>query len=431
MQLRPPHWLREHATALTTIAYLAAALVLGASAGAVAVPLIDDVTSPIASGSAEAILSAIASGMMALTAILFSLLFVAIQVGGSWFSPRLVRVLGRTRFLGHALGVFAGTFVYALLAIRTIDLRTQPGINVSVILVAFLWLFGSIAVLLLLVLHLRRLDIAEVLSTLYDQTARAAVRVYAPMEPEASAGDHAPVSERPAGAIVRYAGRPQYLLGFDVDRLVCCATRAECVIHVPLAIGDPVVAGVPLAIVVPATGAVDEATVREALWLGPQRIIDNDPAYGIRLLVDVAIRALSPAVNDPTTAISVIDRLDGLLRVLAGLRLEDNRVRDASGTVRLVFDVCGWGDLVALALTEIAEYGRDSRQVRRRMASLMDDLEDVLPGPRRAAIARFASWRPAVDAAPDRQGLGHAVSPPALSRAVRGEDATRYGPRPR
>ena len=127
VKLQRPRSAGRDSAAPIAIAYIGGAVILGVKGGAVAENLLGDVTSPIASDSAGAILSAIASGMMALTAILFSLLFVAIQVSGSLFSPRLVRVLGRTRFLGHALGVFAGTFVYALLAMRTIDFGARSG----------------------------------------------------------------------------------------------------------------------------------------------------------------------------------------------------------------------------------------------------------------------------------------------------------------
>ncbi|MCW5807271.1 MAG: DUF2254 domain-containing protein [Deltaproteobacteria bacterium] len=414
MQLRRPHALREHATAPIAIAYVATACTLGLRGETLGARLLGGLASPLASDRAEAILSAIASGMMALTAILFSLVFVAVQMTGSFFGLRLMRLLGRSHFLGHALGVFTGSFVYALLAIRTIDLGGQSGINVAVVLVAFLWLLGSIAVLLLLILRLRSLDIGVLLSTLYAQTRHAALHVYvaAPSAPELG---HATTADRSAWTILRHDGHPRYLLGFDVDRLVRCAVAADCMIHLPLAIGDPVATGAAVAIISPTARPLDEPALRDALWLGAERRIDNDPAYGIRLLVDVAIRALSPAINDPTTAIMVLDQLDGLLRVLADRRLEDHRVLDGSGAVRLVFEGCGWEDFVALALTEIDEYGRESRQVQRRIASLLDDLEAVLPAARRAAITRFATWHRTADpgwaasSAPDRQGLGHAA----------------------
>lgn len=423
MKLRRPRSLRGDSTAPVAIAYIAVAVLLGTEGGDLGARLLGAATSPIAPNSASAILSAIAAGMMALTAILFSLLFVAIQVSGSFFTPRLERVLGGTRFLGHALGVFAGTFVYALLAIRTIDIGGRSGINIAVVIIAFAWLLGSITVLLFLLPHVHALSIAKVLSTVYEQTNDAAMRVYAPARQEPT--ERAPLSraEQTTGTIIRHEGPPLYLLGFDVKRLMRCASDADVVIHLPLAIGDPIMSGEPLALVVPPSRSIDERMVRHALWLGHERVIDNDPAYGIRLLVDVGIRALSPAVNDPATAVMVLDQLDGLLRTLGARDIEDNQVLDANGAVRLVYDVSGWDDLVALALTEIDQYGRDSRQVQRRMVALVEDLEAVLPDYHRSAIARFAKRRGVAETPQpietddgwsnvfvhDRQGLGHTV----------------------
>lgn len=410
-RLEYPRSARDRGTGLLVVAYIVAAFVLGAEGGRVAALLVGDVISPIASGSANAILSAIASGMMALTAILFSLLFVAIQVSGSAFSPRLVRVIGATRFLGHALGVFCGTFVYALFALRTIDIGKQTGINVFVIVIAFAWLLGSIVVLILLLPRVRGLSIGDVLATLYEQTAEAARRVYGGR----TEGGQPRAVEPGSRMIIRYLGPPLYVRGFDVELLMRCANDANVEIRLPFAIGDPILPGEPLALVTPSSRTVDERRLRKAIWLGRERVVNNDPAYGIRLLVDVAIRALSPAVNDPTTAVMVIDQLEGLLRVIGERDIECNEVRDGGGVSRLSYEVGSWDDLLSLALTEIDQYGRDSRQVQARLASLLDDLEATLPETRRAAIRRVANTAiQPIDRWPrgasDRQGLGHSVT---------------------
>jgi uncharacterized membrane protein len=227
----------------------------------------------------------------------------------------------------------------------------------------------------------------------------------------------------PMSGELTHRGPPRYLVGFDVARLVRYAADADAVIVLPTAIGDAVIAGDRLAVVLGASKRIDEAALRAALWLEPQRTLDNDPAYSIRLLVDIAIRALSPAINDPTTAVSVLDELDGILRLLGGSALEDNVVLDERGVVRLIRAVSSWDDLVALALTEIHQYGRESFQVQRRLGAMLHDLAKLLPPQRHAALDRFARWRSAsqsdvlhaatgwMDAfAVDRQGLGHEVS---------------------
>jgi uncharacterized membrane protein len=422
LHLHERSWLRDHANAPITAVYVVVALVLGSQGGAVGARLIGSSIASISSGSAIAILGATASGTMALTAIVFSLVLVALQVGGSAYSPRVVDILNRNTFLGHALGVFTGTFLYALLAIRTVDLGGDEGVNLSVIVVALIWVVASVVVLTLLLPQVRTLAIAVVLPALHQDAAVATARVYQRLDHDASRLAHTAPTNLVVTSELRHRGPPRYLVGFDVGRLVRCAAAADAVIVLPAAIGDAVIAGDQLAAVHGASKPINEVQLRSALWLEPQRTLDNDPAYSIRLLVDIAIRALSPAINDPTTAVSVLDEIDGVLRLLGGSALEDNVVFDEHGVVRIVRAVPSWDDFVALALTEIHQYGRDSFQVQRRLSAMLHDLAKLLPRSRRPALEQFARWRTDsqsevlhaatswVDAfAVDRQGLGHEI----------------------
>jgi uncharacterized membrane protein len=417
-------WLREHASVPITAAYILVALLLGSQGAAVGARVFGTSNiSSVSPESATAILSAIAAGTMALTAIVFSIIFVALQVGGTAYSPRVVDLFARGTFLAHALGVFTGTFMYALFAIRTVDIEGGKGVHVSVIVLALVWLLASVMCLMLLLPQVRTLAIAVVLPALYRHAVAATARIYEPLANGDVRSASAPVG-LPVTREVRHDGEPCYLVGFDVRRLVRLAANADAVIVLPAAIGDAVLAGDPLAIVTGASRPIAEAQLRRALWLRPQRMPDNDPAYALRLLVDIAIRALSPAINDPTTAVSVLDRIEGILRVLAGKALEQDFVLDDSGVVRIVRAVPSWDDLVALALTEIHQYGRDSFQVQRRLSAILHDLPRLVPQARRAAIVRFAQWRAESQSdvlhaaagwsdasSSDRQGLGHEATP--------------------
>jgi hypothetical protein len=146
--------------------------------------------------------------------------------------------------------------------------------------------------------------------------------------------------------------------------------------------------------------------------------VDNDPAFAIRVLADIVIRALSPAVNDPTTAVQSIDRIEDLLRYAAAKHLADGRVRDHRGTARLVYPTPAWDDLVALALDEIRAFGAGQYQIARRVWALLDGLLDGVPARRRpallaqrallddAVVRRFHEDRRADALVADRQGLG-------------------------
>jgi uncharacterized membrane protein len=153
--------------------------------------------------------------------------------------------------------------------------------------------------------------------------------------------------------------------------------------------------------------------------LGDERTFDQDPKYAIRLLVDIAIRALSPAVNDPTTAVQALDQIEDLLRRLGRRRLEVRAVRDRSGALRLAVRQPTWDDFVILAFDEIRYYGATSVQVMRRMNALLADLIDALPPERRPSLVHyrrrldetidksFASSEEKREASvEDRQGLG-------------------------
>jgi uncharacterized membrane protein len=411
-------WLRARAGAPIAIGYIILALVLGFNGDLLGAHLFADEVSPISSASAIAILSAVASGMMALTAIVFSLVVVAVQHASAAYSPRLVRVLGAS-FTAHALGVFSGTFVYALLAIRTVDIAGGVGINTSIVGVAFVWLLASVAFLVRLLPRIRGFTISDVLVALGRRATSVAVRVY-PTEEVTSESPAGQPPEHPVTQTLLHEYRPMYLVGLDLERLVRSAAEADAVIVVPLAIGDAVIAGDRLATVLGAKRPIPDRAVRDAIWLADDRQVDNDPSYAIRLLVDIAIRALSPAINDPTTAVSVLDELDGLLRVLGRRCLEENQVTDERGVVRVVRAVPTWDDLLALALTEIHQYGRESLQVERRLAMLIRDLPEVLPPQRHGAIERFGRWRVQTLAnvirdaqgwldplTIDRQGIGH------------------------
>jgi uncharacterized membrane protein len=123
--------------------------------------------------------------------------------------------------------------------------------------------------------------------------------------------------------------------------------------------------------------------------MGPERTFDQDPRYAIRLLVDIAIRALSPAINDPTTAVQALDQIEDLLLRLGRSRLQVGPARDAAGTLRLVIPQPTWEDFVVLAFEEIRYSGATSVQIMRRMRALISDLTSALPKERHPALRHY------------------------------------------
>jgi uncharacterized membrane protein len=159
--------------------------------------------------------------------------------------------------------------------------------------------------------------------------------------------------------------------------------------------------------------------LRRAIKLGRERTFEQDPKYAIRLLVDIAIKASSPAINDPTTAVQALDQIEDLLVRLGRRRLEIGSFYDAAGKLRLLMSFPTWDDFLRLAFDEICSYGAGSIQVMRRMNALVKELISILPEERRPVLRdwqerlqltvdrSFADLQDKLDASgEDRQGLG-------------------------
>jgi uncharacterized membrane protein len=219
--------------------------------------------------------------------------------------------------------------------------------------------------------------------------------------------------------VLCYAGGPVAIQAIDFGALVRMARRVDAVIEVDYGVGDTVPDGAAVLVVRGGRRTIPNQRLRRAFTMGTERTIEQDPKYAIRLITDIAVKALSPAVNDPTTAIQALDQLDDLLRRLGTTDLHVGVLRDAAGVRRVVYPAPTWDDFLALAIDEIRLYGATSIQVARRLGALLLDLEEAVPPPRRPAVRRHAerarasiarSFADPVDREDalvmDRQGLG-------------------------
>jgi uncharacterized membrane protein len=369
-----------------------------------------------------AFLSSVATGMMTFTGVVLFLMFVLPQVAMSGYTPRLVSSWLRNPRITNGIGVFSGTFVYSLMALRGIGLIEGSRSCALTIYVAFAWLLASLWMLARLAQVFAEHDHAHVLRALGQQGFGAIDRVYATA---LSTGCGTPTAdstqawhERAAQVIV-HDGPPLYIVRIDVDRLVRLAHEYGAFVRLPFAQGDSVTAGAALALVY--GHPVPTQRLLASIELGPEREAGADPKYALRLLVDVGVRALSASINDPTTAVQALDQIEALLIKLGNLELDVGRVRDAGGELRLVYDATTWEEYLELALAEIQYYGATSLQTDRRLAALLAFLRDHVPAPRRAAVELLAEQHTAAVAealhgAPrivatrgDRQGLGHTL----------------------
>ena len=178
------------------------------------------------------------------------------------------------------------------------------------------------------------------------------------------------------------------MLAVDLAGLVALARSADGVIEFVPHVGDFVAVGEPLFRLHGGAAAIDDRRLRASVALGSERTMEQDPTFAFRILVDIAIKALSAAINDPTTAVLAIDQLHRLLRLVGLRHLRDEELRDDAGTLRLVHRTPNWEDYVHLTCTEIRHYGGGSMQIARRLRSMLENLLQSLPPHRHAELHR-------------------------------------------
>jgi uncharacterized membrane protein len=400
--------------------YAGGAVVLGLILPRLEHTFLPHLTSEINRDAAIAILSAIATGMMPLTGLVFSLAFVMVQFSATAYSPRLVAWLAGSWLMAHSLGVFTATFLYALAALAWIDRGGTEKVPLLTIWVALILMGVGIVFFVLLVGRLATLQISQVLNFVGNQGRSVIATFYARQQKDD--GPEAPPSRNalpPVTQTLQFEGGPAVIQAVDLGRLVELASRRQAVVEVTAVVGDTLVDGMDVLRLRGAKEPVPVNDLRRCIRFGTDRTFEQDPKYAIRLLVDIAIRALSPAVNDPTTAVQALDQLEDLLIRLGRCKLSAGVVRGGDGAVRVVFAVPSWEDFLILALDEIRFYGANSVQVMRRMRALLLHLAANVPAGRRepleAHLARvdngiartFADSEDRRDAlVEDRQGLG-------------------------
>jgi uncharacterized membrane protein len=398
-------------------AYAAAALVIGVVLPRVEHRLALHFISGINSASAIAIYSAVGTGTMTLSAIVFSLTFVMVQFSATAYSPRLVLWLAEDPLISHALGIFTGAYLYSISAIAWIDRDNVTGVSIIGAIVAIAWLLAAVAAFIALVKRIAVLQVNRMLTFTGDQGRKTIAALYP--------GDHrfdheedgeASISGTPV-QIVAHHGRPRAVQAIDTAVLLALARQADARIEVTAAVGDTVMESTPLVRVYGTS--IPDRRLLAAIHVGEQRTFAQDPQYAIRLLADIAIRALSPAINDPTTAVQALDQIGDLLLRLGRRRLDTAPLRDAAGAVRVIIPLPSWDDFLRLGFDEICAYGAASVQVMRRMNALLTELIRALPDTRRPSLV---AWKRRIESSinrhfadsderrdafvGDRQGLG-------------------------
>lgn len=272
--------------------------------------------------AARSVLSAIASALATVTTLLLSLTIVTLQLASTQYSPRLLQDFTRDRVVQACLAVLLGTFVYSLIALRDVRSEATPTASTSVprmsVTVAVVLAVASVGALVAFIGHqVRNLRVETMMRAVHAEASATLLRLEQRRGHGERAGQEPPAV--PPGARRVLARENGFLQKVDAQRLVGTLAAAGVTLRLDRRPGDTVVIGTPIGWAWPDEPERDvdlddlEAALVEDLVVGFERIDDEDPSYGLRKLADIAVRALSPGINDPTTAVHAMSHLSALL----------------------------------------------------------------------------------------------------------------------
>jgi uncharacterized membrane protein len=343
--------------------------------------------SPVDADTARAVLGTIASALFTAIVFVCTALLVAVQLASAALTPRIIALVFRDPVSKFSLTLLVFSLSFSLAALVRVT-ATVPLVTVHGAVYASL---ASLCVFLYLIDHVGK---ALRPSGALRAVARLGSRVIDSTYPRPFAGpqngkwsEAAPESggKPPATVLNRRDG---VVLAFDPKGLVSLAARADCIIEQIPQVGDHVSVGDPLFRVYGNGAPVPADDLQQAVAKGQERTLEQDPTFAFRIIVDVASKALSPAINDPTTAVLALDQLHKLLRQVGNRSLDIGQVRDAAGRLRLVYHTPDWEDFVCLAVTEIRHFGGASIQIARRLRAMLENLILTLPEARAALLRR-------------------------------------------
>ncbi|HRO16395.1 MAG TPA: DUF2254 domain-containing protein [Paracoccus sp. (in: a-proteobacteria)] len=347
---------------------------------------------------ARAILGAIASSMITVAGLTFSLTMLTLQLASSQFGPRLLRSFLRDRLNQIVLGTFISTFIYCLLVLRTVrgteEASFVPHLSVAT---GFALAITSLAVLILFIHHTAQaIRLETVLAGLARETAEAIDRLYPAeigREPPHVPGGPSPVSDRLRGfgrdGRTVSADSGGYVQVVDDEALLALAVGAGVVLRIEARPGRFVKRGDALVTAAPGERVTDGLAddLRAAVTLGDERTPRQDLAFSLRRIVDIAYRALPPGVNDPTTACYCIDRLEEALCRLAEREVPSAVRLDEAGVARVIAPASTLAEIALPAFRAVARYGLGDADVVRRLVAAIKALAARAPGERAALLA--------------------------------------------
>ena len=330
------------------------------------------------------------------------------------------RIIATTLLRNDVVKYTVGLFVFALFFAISAQNRIATDVYQLVTFLAALFGVFSFAAFFYLIDYASRLlRPVSILASVGDRGLAVIERV----DGVASLGSDIKKSEslKPGGSVrvIEHQGRSAIVLAVNLELLAAEAERSNGVIEFVPQVGDFVSVNDPLFNLYGDAGLIDDATLRSAVAFGTERSMEQDPTFAFRIVADIALKALSPAINDPTTAVLAIDQLHRMLRAVGKRDLRTEEISDKIGTLRLIFRTPNWDDFVHLTFSEIRSCGSNNLQIVRRLRAMIQNLLQTLPLHRHAALNQQLSLLDreiaknftypeelALAQVPDTQGLG-------------------------
>jgi uncharacterized membrane protein len=337
--------------------------------------------------AAHVVLGTIAGSMITVVAVVYSILLVVLTFASTQFSPRVLIAFVEDRVSQTTLGLFVGTFTYCLLTLPAVRSQPEPFVPSVAVIVAIVLAIACLACLLYFIHHMAlRIQASHVVDRIAGETERVLDEL-CPQPLDGPLTEEVP-DPSPRGVPV-LATRSGYIRSVDESSLLATARAADVTLRVDRAVGQFVMEGTPLFEASPADRAIGgwQAAALRAFDIGPARTMEQDVEFGVLQIVDIALKAISPAVNDPTTALTCIDQLGRILVRAATRQPPLATLLDRDGCARVVLPRTSFPRLLDVAFSQIGHYGKADVAVPLRLMRVLAELAGVTRhGPYAVAI---------------------------------------------
>jgi len=355
----------------------------------------------------------------------FGSLLVAIQIAGGQLTPRVIATtLLRDNVVRYSVGLFVFSLIFSVMALDRIEDKVH---DLVTFITACLGITNIAVFLFLIDYAARLLRPVSILASVAEGGLRVIAAVYP--DPVARDADESSALDRVRDGphrVVPHTGRSEIVLAVDLETVMREARRTRGVVEFMPHVGDFLATDEPLFVLYGGATDIDDRKLREAVAFGPERTMEQDPLFSFRIMVDIALKALSPAINDPTTGTLAVDQIHRLLRVVGRRRLRGEVLADGLGQARVIYHTPNWEDFIHLSCTEIRHCGANNVQIARRLRAMFDNLLVATPRHRHQAIKderdRLDEAVKALYPIPADLALASAPDPQGIGGSRRGRD---------